>query len=199
MNPQKRRPLTKEERAQVIEWLVESPAMTPREVNRRFEAAGADLYVTPYQLTAIRRQAGKRYQKAVDAYTEEATKQGLATRAARISAKMERHEALQKIVRERGLLLGEVAGAAGGSTGYIVQDWKGKDADIPVYKVDAALLKEFRDLEREIAIELSQWAERKEISGPEGAPIPVAVTDLVGKIYGTEDDVEGEGETTQDG
>lgn len=198
MNPQTRRTLTKEEKAQIVEWLVESPAITPREVNRRLEAQGAGLYVTPYQLTAIRRNAGKRYRKAVDAFTDEATKQGLATRAARLAAKMERHEALQQIVRERGELMRDDVESGGGSTGYIVKDYKGKDADRTIYKVDTGLLKEFRDLEREIAIELGQWAERKEISGPEGAPIPVAVSDLVSKIYGG-DDVEGEVETTQEG
>ena len=82
--------------------------------------------------------------------------------------------------------------APGGKTGLMSLDYKGKDADRAVYKLDAALLKELRDLEREIAIELGQWAERREVSGPDGGAIPVSITDLINKVYGSNPDPSGE-------
>lgn len=51
---------------------------------------------------------------------------------------------------------------AGGATGLLVRDWKGKDCDVAVYRFDAGLLKELREHEKQAAIELGQWTEKQE-------------------------------------
>lgn len=47
--------------------------------------------------------------------------------------------------------------AAGGTTGYMVRDYKGLGALMSVYKVDTGLLSELRAIERQAAEELGQW------------------------------------------
>jgi hypothetical protein len=72
---------------------------------------------------------------------------------------------------------------AGGKTGLLVREYKGH-SDLPVYKLDAALLKEMRDLEREIAIELGQWTEKKELTGAGGEPLLDPLVAALEKAYG---------------
>lgn len=81
----------------------------------------------------------------------------LATRANRLAAIQDRHDRMMRIVQERG---DEMASeVAGGSSGFLIRDYKGKDADRAVYKFDAALAGELREHEKHIAIELGQWQE----------------------------------------
>lgn len=64
---------------------------------------------------------------------------------------------------------------AGGETGLLVRDYKGKNADRIVYRFDAALLRELREHEKQAAQELGQWAEKHEIGGPGGGPVRIIV------------------------
>jgi hypothetical protein len=57
------------------------------------------------------------------------------------------------------------ADVPGGTTGLLVKDYKGKDADQPVYKVDTRLLAELRAHEKQAAEELGQWSEKQELTG----------------------------------
>lgn len=66
--------------------------------------------------------------------------------------------------------------AGGARTGYIVRDYKGKDADVPTYAFDAALYREERSTLMEIADELGQLVKRSEITGKDGAPISITIT-----------------------
>jgi gas vesicle protein len=52
---------------------------------------------------------------------------------------------------------------AGGGTGLLVRDNKGKDWR-PVYKFDAALLREFREYLKQAAIELGEWTEKRDLT-----------------------------------
>ena len=58
---------------------------------------------------------------------------------------------------KRGGASEEYASVPGGTTGLLTKDYKGKQADTPVYKVDTALLAELRAHERQAAEELCQW------------------------------------------
>lgn len=79
----------------------------------------------------------------------------LTVRENRIKALEDRHRRLQMIVDERATEMdGE---CAGGASGFMLRDYKGKDADTKVYKVDTGLLSEFREHERQVAIEAGQW------------------------------------------
>jgi hypothetical protein len=81
----------------------------------------------------------------------------LARRENRLAAIQDRHDRMMRIVQERG---DEMANeVAGGSSGFLVRDYKGKDADRAVYKFDSSLAAELREHERQMAIETGQWQE----------------------------------------
>ena len=81
----------------------------------------------------------------------------LSVRENRLKAQEDRHRRMQMIVEERGAeMSGEVAG---GASGLLVRDYKGKDADRAIYKFDASLVGEMREHEKQIAQELGQWQE----------------------------------------
>jgi len=48
---------------------------------------------------------------------------------------------------------------------------KGKDAETPIYKVDAGLLDELRNHEKQAAEELGQWGEKRPLSGEGVEPL----------------------------
>ena len=80
----------------------------------------------------------------------------LAARENRLAALQDRHDRLNLIVEERAA---DMAEAPGGKSGLLTRDYKGKNADQVVYKLDTGLLSEFREHERQVAIELGQWQE----------------------------------------
>jgi len=59
-----------------------------------------------------------------------------------------------------------LAGIPGGNTGLLVRDYKGRNADQPVYKADTALMAELRAIMRQAAEELGQWVTKSEPSHP---------------------------------
>ena len=63
----------------------------------------------------------------------------------------------------------------GGASGLLVRDYKGKEADQLVYKVDTGLLGELRGHERQAAEEAEQWKTPVEERKPLDA-IPAANT-----------------------
>jgi hypothetical protein len=180
--------LTTEQRKLLVAWAAEGLQLW--EINERAAKCGPPFEVQENQLKHVRRQANKRYSQLREEFEREALNEGLARRAVRLREKMERHALLKQVIGERGQHV-NMQDVAGGKTGLLVREYKGH-SDLPVYKVDAALLKELRDLEKEIAIELGQWAERKEVSGPDGGAIPVSITDLLNKVYGSSPDTSGD-------
>jgi hypothetical protein len=82
----------------------------------------------------------------------------------------ETRDALDAIIGERGEEMSglqaraegdeELHYVAGGSTGYIVRDYKGREANVPVYRVDSGivqLLHVLLDIGKRVAMELGQW------------------------------------------
>lgn len=181
--------LTKEQRRLLVAWAAEG--LTLNEINASAAECEPAFKVEWHQLKWVRAQSKKTYSRLREEFEQEAITEGLARRAVRIRQKMERHALLKQIISERGDHV-DMQDAPGGKTGLLALDYKGKDADRAVYKLDAALLKEMRDLEREIAVELGQWAERREVSGPDGGAIPVSISDLINKVYGGGTDPGGE-------
>lgn len=164
--------LTKEQRKLLVAWAAEG--LTLNEINERAERYDPSFTVDWLQLKHVRTRTSKTYGQLREEFEREAITEGLARRAVRLREKMARHSLLKEVIAERADHM-EMQDAPGGKTGLLALDYKGKDADRKVYKLDAALLKEMRDLEREIAIELGQWAERKEVSGPDGAPFVINI------------------------
>lgn len=108
----------------------------------------------------------------------------ISIKANRIAVLNEMWEKLRQIVRERAEDPA-VMGVAGGTTGLIVHDLKGVGtgpaADVvDVYEVDVALLKEMREHSKQAAIEMGQWVEKGELSGPMGGPMLFAIDGVTG-------------------
>ena len=175
---------TKDEKAQILEWIADNPRLRLAEINKKLEATDSDLLLCYKRLEKLRQLAKKKYAAELAAYEHEAVKEGLALRVSRLYEKQERHALLKQIIEERGNHE-SMAEAPGGKTGLLVRDYKAHSFQ-PVYKLDAALLKEMRELEKEIAIELGQWTEKRELSGPDGGAIPIALNEMLDKIYGDE-------------
>jgi hypothetical protein len=62
----------------------------------------------------------------------------------------------------------EFSETAGGKTGLLCRDVKGKDASQEIFKVDIGLLAELRQHEKQAAQELGQWNEEKKPEEPAG-------------------------------
>lgn len=102
---------------------------------------------------------------------------GIADKQNRVNALNERWELMKRVVGERAVAE-EMQRIAGGKTGLLAHDVKGvgKGDDfqlVDVYEVDTGLLRELREHEMQAAKEMGQWAERRELSGPDGGAIVV--------------------------
>ena len=164
--------LTKEQRKLLVAWAAEGLELW--EINELAKKQDPPFTVEPNQLKHVRARASKTFRALRKEFDDEANGEGLARRAVRLREKMARHALLKQVIAERANHV-EMQDAAGGKTGLLCLDYKGKDADRAVYKLDAALLKEMRELEKEIAIEKGEWTEKQELSGPNGSPFAVNV------------------------
>jgi hypothetical protein len=97
---------------------------------------------------------------------------GIADKVNRVAALDDRWERMKRVIAERGSDP-EMQDVAGGKTGLLVHQVKGvgKGEDfqlIDLYAVDAGLLKEMREHEKQTAQELGQWTEQKILLGKDG-------------------------------
>ncbi len=83
----------------------------------------------------------------------------------RLQALQHRWDLMREVVFERGRHE-SYSRVPGGSTGLLTLDYKGKDANQPIYRFDAPLMAEMRLAEKQAAIEMGQWSE-------EAAPLQV--------------------------
>ena len=102
----------------------------------------------------------------------------ISNRNARVKALQERWDwlraAIDKLRQERGA---DMADVPGGSTGLLCRDFKGKDADREISRVDNGLvnlLAALRAHEEQAAKELGQWTEKQQIGGRDG-PVEIKV------------------------
>lgn len=79
-------------------------------------------------------------------------------RNARVAALQDRWERMKRVILERAADP-SFANIPGGSTGLLCRDYKGKDANQEIYRVDTGLLQEMRFHEKQAAQELGQWSE----------------------------------------
>jgi len=152
------------------------------------EEIAAKVGVTGRQLDRwkVHPEFAERVREHVAAWKAEIRRRGLAIKERRVESLIRDFEATEVIVQERGKQLDQEllpddersAYAGGARTGFIARDWKGKDATAPVYQFDAALMRERRELRRQIAVELGDWVERRdleaEVTGKDGGPIRVS-------------------------
>ncbi len=127
--------------------------------------------ITPRALYDWRQEPEFRAQ--VEAIAKEigdaAMRNAIGRRARRVRALQDRWLRMQRVIEERGADA-EFADVPGWTTGLLVRDAKmlggGESAElVNVFKVDAGLLRELREHEKQAAQELGQWVDRGEISG----------------------------------
>jgi putative insertion element HTH domain-containing protein len=111
------------------------------------------------------------FQARVDEIVEEVKAaliaRGILDRQNRLNALNDRQKRMTEVIRQRAENLKEVPG--GGNTGLLVRQVKGigKGEDFQVveeYAVDTGLLREMREHEKQAAIELGEWTEKREHS-----------------------------------
>ena len=85
----------------------------------------------------------------------------ISNRNARIQALQDRWDRARRLIDARARDLADIPG---GNTGRLVRDYKGRNADVAVYKADTALMAEMRATERQAAEELGQWVTKSEPS-----------------------------------
>lgn len=118
----------------------------------------------------------------LDAFRVEVRRRGLASRERRVQALNERWARLQRIVAERAADPA-MASVPGGATGLLLHHVKVVGAGerarvVDYYELDADLLKELRELEKQAAQELGQWVEKQEAGPRPKAYVTVGPDDL---------------------
>lgn len=139
----------------------------------------------------------RRVDEIREEYRDRVRARGIAVREHRIAAANRRHALLEQMRAERADDPNLVR-LPGGSTGLVViTDWKkiggGPEEEptiVPVHGLDASMLKEFRELEKQVAMDTGQWTEKRELSGPGGTALPAMIEASIVKIYGRDESAE---------
>ena len=85
----------------------------------------------------------------------------ITNRNARVGLLQDLVERMRRLIEERGA---EMADVPGGSSGLLVKTYKGKDADSVVYRFDAALVQQMNATCKQVAIEIGQWTEQRNMA-----------------------------------
>ena len=120
--------------------------------------------------------------RLADELGEVARRHAIGRKTRRLQALDARWHALQRLIAERAAdpALQHVPG---GQTGLLVRTLKsigGGPAvrEVEDFTLDAALLKELREHEKQAAQELGQWSERRQVTGQDGGALEVVVKRL---------------------
>jgi hypothetical protein len=98
----------------------------------------------------------------------------ISSRNARVQALQNRWDLLRQVITERAEHYRNGGddeydkAIPGGTTGLLVKDYKGKDADTPVYKIDTGALSALLAHEKQAAAELGQWSEKHAVTVKDG-------------------------------
>ena len=173
------RKLKPAQRRALLEWIAEG--MTAAEMRERAAALPEPFEPTHGQIAHARAAMNAKWKKKWAEAEDAIVTVGLARQAARLRQLTELYGRHEELLRARATDP-DLAGVPGASTGLIVlADVKlGKE----IYKYDRGLIGEMRSLLDDIARELGQRQTRVEHSGPAGAPIPVALTEMIELAYG---------------
>jgi hypothetical protein len=169
-------------------WDVAEDALTDAEISAKADVTRQTLCNWKSHPDFAARVEGHR-----SAIREAVRSRGIAIKENRVAALEDRWRRLRRVIEQRAASP-QFAEVPGGSTGLISRDQKGlgKGEDfeiVDVYRVDTGLLKELREHEKQAAQELGQWADKHEISGPDGGAIPVSIFDeALRKVYGVRGD-----------
>ncbi len=126
-------------------------------------------------------------------------KRGIADKQTRIDGQVDRHQRLQEVIEQRAargqaLLAEQASGLTPGglpvpegrkpipaelATGMVVRQEKVTPfGSVAEFVVDAGTSAEMRALEKQVAQELGEWTEKRELSGKDGGPVQIDLTGL---------------------
>jgi hypothetical protein len=154
-------------RKQAAQWLADGK-LTDEEIARNL-AIGRE--------TISRWKRQPEFQAQIKQFTDDAAaelfKESIRNKERRITRFEELITKLDQIIDERAE---DLKDAPGGKSGLLVRQVKSigsgdRSKEVEEYAIDVGLLKEYREYCKQIAIELGEWAERREHSGPNGSPI----------------------------
>ena len=74
-----------------------------------------------------------------------------------------RWDRMRRVIDERAASPA-FADVPGGTTGLLVKTYKGKDGDSAVYRFDAALVEQMNATCKQVAIEIGQWTEKRQVT-----------------------------------
>jgi len=144
--------LARKQQNALLEWAAEGLQLS--EINERGAKFDPPFEVEYLQLKNARQRSKKRYSVLREEFEAEAVSEGLARRAVRIRGLQALFDKHLELIHARGEEMADEV--AGGATGLMARDYRGKDADRAVYKYDAALIRELRGLLDDIAKELGE-------------------------------------------
>ena len=120
---------------------------------------------------------------------------GIARRIDRARMLQDRQSLMLEVIAARAADP-RMQGIPGGKTGLLVirdselgieeaPDGTKKPVEVPLRAaVDVALLREMREHEKQAAQELGQWTEKRELTGKDGAALPIMVVEVVKSVEG---------------
>lgn len=146
------------------------------------EQIAADVGVTRQTITNWRKhpEFEARRKALVSELQERVKQEGLGRLDKRKAAAEDRHRRMTQVILARADEMADEV--AGGESGLLVRQYKsigtGPNArQVEEYHVDAVLLRELREIEKQIAQDAGQFAEKQEISGPGGESLLVVFRD----------------------
>ncbi len=101
-------------------------------------------------------------------------------RESRIKNLQDRLARMQHMMDQRGAHLADEF--PGADTGLYAKDYKGRNADQPIFRFDDKLEKAMRETERQLAIELNEWNEQGPVDAGDTSGITKAL-DFIKQLY----------------
>jgi hypothetical protein len=129
-----------------------------------------------------RLEFAERVKELTAIYGERVLKYGLARRERRLAVLSEMHEKILTLIDARAKDP-EMGAIPGGLTGLLVKTNKfsrvGKALQAyEEFKADVGLLRELRAIEEQAARELGQWRDKHELTGADGKPVGIDVSNM---------------------
>lgn len=123
----------------------------------------------------VRPEFQGRIKELFDTWCKQIRSKGIALKERRLLSYLEAYEAIQVIKADRAAEYAE--SGLGGKSGYVVKEMK-TVAGEPVahFVFDRALMAEERELKKQLAIELGEFEQKLEVSGPDGGPIEMQLS-----------------------
>lgn len=114
---------------------------------------------------------------------------GIANRLGRLNEAKDRHGRLKQVIDARAAAASaDPEKAPGAESGALARELKtlgtgDSQQVIAEYKFDAPLFRELREIEKQVAIEVGDWAEKRELSGPAGGPIMTDAAMTLARVF----------------